>query len=58
MINFFNYRNRAERLKKVLKTFLANEPACREGLQNRMSSGHLVKIAPDCYRDGRTKNNN
>ena len=48
MINFFrkkHYRNRAERLKKVLKTFLVNEPACRDGLQNQMSCGHLVKIA-------------
>ena len=55
MINFFNYRNRAERLKKVLKTYLANEPACREGLQNQRSSRPLVEIAPDSYRDGRTK---
>jgi len=25
-------------------------------LQNQMSSGHLVKITPDSYRDGKIRN--
>ncbi|MEP0131866.1 MAG: hypothetical protein ABJJ25_10955 [Eudoraea sp.] len=25
-------------------------------MQNQMSSGHLVEIAPDSYRDGRLEN--
>jgi hypothetical protein len=48
MLKFFHYRNRAERLKKVWQTFLANEPAgARCLMQNQISIGHLVKIAPE-----------
>jgi hypothetical protein len=64
MIKLFrniNYRNKAERLKKVLQTFLANETGRDMPLQNQRSNSpdsyqDLVIIAPENYQEIKNKN--